>query len=73
MAQTIRTKFNVTSITTYGNGGGRVVTMAPVMDGSEENKSFSQYTPNGRIELTVTNDDAVFELGEYYIDFIKVD
>jgi len=73
MSHKIRTKFNVASITTYGNGGGRQITMQPVITGSEENKSFSTYTPAGEIKLTVTNDEAVFEMGEYYIDFIKAD
>ncbi len=39
---------------------------------SEENKSFSKWTPQGKIELTITNPSAIaaFELGKaYYIDF----
>lgn len=73
MSQTIRAKFNVSSITEYGNGGGKKVTLQPVIGGSDENKEWSQYTPSGSIELHITNPDAVFEFGEYYIDFTKAE
>lgn len=48
------------------------VTLYPVINGSEENKSFFQYTPSGKIELGIVNAEAAkqFEVGkEYYIDF----
>lgn len=69
----IRTKFNVTSITEFGNGGGRNITLQPVVSGSEENKSFWDFTPSGKIEMHITNPDAEISLGEYYVDFIKAE
>jgi len=73
MSQTVRAKFNVASITNYGNGGGTRVVLMPVISGSEENKSFWNYTPSGQIEMHINNPDAKFELGEYYVDFTKAD
>ena len=67
-------KFNVMSFTKFGNGGGGVIKMAPVIGGSEENEEFWKYTPAGNIEMTLDNDEAlkVFEnLGEFYVTFKK--
>jgi len=69
----IRAKFNVAEITTYGNDGGVKVTLFPVINNSEENKSFWRYTPVGKIELHVSNTNAKFEFGDYYVDFIKAE
>ena len=66
-------KFNVAEITNYGNGGGTKVVLMPVTTGSEENKSFWNYTPSGRIEMHITNPDVKFELGEYFVDFTKAE
>lgn len=71
--KTVRAKFNVSEITQYGNGGGRKVVLMPVIGNSEENKEFWQHTPSGQIELHITNPDAEFKLGEYYIDFTPVE
>lgn len=71
--KTIRAKFNVAEITKYGNAGGTKIVLLPVMSNSEENKAFWEYTPNGKIEMHVSNPDAQFEFGEYYIDFTKAD
>lgn len=73
MAKTIRAKFNVAEIAKYGNAGGTKVTLFPVMGQSEENKAFWQATPSGKIEMHISNPDAEFEFGEYYIDFTKAD
>ncbi len=73
MAKTIRAKFNVAEIAKYGNGGGTKVTLMPVMGNSEENKAFWQYTPSGKIEMHISNPEAEFEFGEYYIDFTKAE
>lgn len=68
----VRSKFNVAEITRYGNGGGTKVVLLPVIGGdNEENKSFWQNTPSGRIELHISNPNAKFDLGEYYVDFTK--
>jgi hypothetical protein len=48
------------------------VILYPVNGGSEENKNFFQYTPSGKIELGIMNQEAAkqFEVGkEYYVDF----
>lgn len=72
MANTIRAKFQVRSIASFPNGD-REVKMHAVHSDSEENKSFSKFTPSGEINLYVSNSDAVFEHGEYYIDITKVE
>ena len=47
------------------------VTLTAVIDGSEENKSFSKYTPSGNLNMTVSYDtpaSSFFEEGvEYYL------
>lgn len=47
----------------------------PVVDGSEENKSFSKYTPTGQLILTVSYENEAHkfftENEEYYLDLIK--
>lgn len=68
---TTRVKFNVSEITNFGNGGGTRVVLLPVINNSEENKSFWEHTPSGRIEIHTSNPKVEFELGEYYIDFTK--
>ncbi|HZP68370.1 MAG TPA: hypothetical protein VFB29_00375 [Pseudolabrys sp.] len=74
----VRAKFFVTSIQHFHGTGTdpcAEVKLAPVFGSygnGEENKSFSKYTPQGTIALTITNPDAIdkFSLGEaYYVDF----
>ncbi len=51
------------------------VTMQPVYADGGENDSWSRHTPSGKIEMCITNPDAVeqFELGgEYLITFGRV-
>lgn len=52
------TKFKVGSVTDFGNSN-REVKMTPVASGSEENKSFSMYTPSGDCRLHITNPNTV--------------
>jgi hypothetical protein len=62
----VRAKFKC-----HSNANG-IVSLWPVMDGSEENKAFWDATPGGQITLTITNPAAKeqFEVGqEYYVDF----
>jgi len=69
--RTILAKFKVGSTTNYGNNNLEVK-MTPVVGGSDENKSFSMYTPSGDVRLHITNPDALdfFEAGkEYYLEF----
>ncbi len=50
----------------------RTVTLIPVVDGSEENKKFFRWTPNGQIKIGILNPEAwkQLELGKsYFVDF----
>lgn len=47
-----------------------------VGDGSKENESFSKYTPNGLLQMTVTNPNLIgqIKIGDvFYLDFTKVE
>ena len=73
--KTLLAKFKVGSTTNFGNNN-LSAKLSPVIGGSEENKSFSIYTPSGSIELHITNPAAVnfFEpAGEYYVEFRKAE
>jgi hypothetical protein len=51
---------------------GVEVELSAVYDGSDENKHYFKWTPNGKITLGILNPDAaaIFEPGkEYYVDF----
>jgi hypothetical protein len=51
---------------------GETIKLNAVVDGSEENKSFSKYTPSASLSMQVDNPDAVgvFTPGRnYYVDF----
>jgi len=70
----IRCKFVCISIQKYVNV--ETVKMVPVQTGSEENKSFSQFTPAGSFEINVSNTSlfGTFIPGkEYYIDVQESD
>lgn len=72
---TILAKFKVGSTTDFGNSN-QEIKMTPVIGGSEENKSFSKYTPSGDIRLHITNPEVLdfFKAGqEYYVEFRKAD
>lgn len=48
------------------------VVLVPVSGDSPENKTWSMHTPSGRLEMSITNPEALnqFELGlEYFVDF----
>lgn len=71
--ETILAKFKVGSVTDFANNNNEVK-MTPVVGGSDENKSFSQYTPSGDIRLMINNPDTIgfFVAGqEYYVTFSK--
>lgn len=47
------------------------VALVPVFGTSEENKTWSKYTPSGKLDLTISNTDAMGKLvpgKEYYVD-----
>lgn len=67
---TVRAKVQITKKTDTG------FTAVPVVDGSEENKTFFEATPGGSIELTVVNKSALdqFEVGKFkYVDFVDAE
>ena len=79
-APTVRAKFFVTAINhaaTPGPDPYATIILMPVFgsyaDGDNEtNKSWSKYTPSGKIEMSVTNPAAIeqFEQGKaYFVDF----
>jgi len=57
-----------------GYEGPGKVSLTPVVEGSEENKTFSKYTPAGLLELWIDNPSAegfFEEGGEYLLDINK--
>jgi len=71
MAKSILAKFKVGSVTDHGNNNHNV-SMSAVVSDSPENKTFSLYTPNAKVEMHITNPDAIgfFKPGkEYYAEF----
>lgn len=69
----IRAKFQCTSVEKFDVQED--VTLHPVVGGSNENKSFSKWTPSGSLLMTITNPTALgfFEVGkEYYLDITRV-
>ncbi len=77
----VRAKFVVESYETRKTNTGdpeseelRTVTLIPVTSGSEENKQFFRWSPNGKITMGVLNPAAwkQLELGKsYYVDFTE--
>jgi hypothetical protein len=71
MKQT-RAKFMCVKVSHTVNGMS--VEMTPVVGGSEENISFFEYTPYGKLEMGIVNPNVVFEVGkQYYLDFTKAE
>ena len=52
--------------------GEEMVEATPVISGSEENKSFSKWTPSGKLELNITDETPAYgqlKAGdEFYMD-----
>ena len=66
----VRAKFRVHSVTPTSSES-QSVALHPVYSGSEENKSFSKYTPSGELRMDISNPALIgfFEPGkEYYLD-----
>ena len=75
MSQKVRAKFNCHYIQKHEDGAVTVNMMA-VTEGSEENESFSEYTPSGNLDIHISKGEAkeLFEEGQdYYLDFTKAD
>jgi len=71
----MRAKFYVETITRNARFAGAEIILLPVGKDTQENRYFWQNTPGGKIDLTITNPQAVdsLELGkEYYVDFSPV-
>lgn len=71
MSLKICAKFRCTSVKKI-EGGQEVVEMSPVTSGSDDNKTWSKYTPCGSLSMTITAEGAVghFEPGrQYFLDF----
>lgn len=76
-APKVRAKFRCTRIEHIHTGNPDAVVanvvLAPVWEQEGVNKKWSQATPNGKIEMTITVPDTVaqFDLGcEYLVDFM---
>jgi hypothetical protein len=70
----VRAKMYVDVITRHDENNVAVSLRAVTATDSEENKTFSLYTPSAQITMWITNPDAFnyFEMGkEYYLDFAK--
>lgn len=65
---TLLAKFKVGSVVNYGNDNIEA-NLSAVTNTSEENKTFSIYTPNANVKIHITNPDALdfFEAGQEYI------
>lgn len=55
----IKAKFVVESVTQLV--GQQIIEAKPVVNGSEENKSFSKWTPGGILKLWITNETPAYE------------
>jgi len=66
--KTLLAKFKVGSVVNYGNQNVEA-NLSAVTNTSEENKTFSIYTPNASVKIHITNPEALdfFEAGEEYI------
>jgi hypothetical protein len=67
----VRAKFRCASIE-HGSVTLYAVTLYAVTSGSEEDKSWSKYTPSGQLTMQIDNPPALaqFAVGdEYYLDF----
>ncbi|RYX83950.1 hypothetical protein EON83_12495 [bacterium] len=76
MSKTFKAKFYVQNVQSFTDPQGKKlcekVTLAPIQssDPNSPNYSFSQYTPSGGIEMTITNPDLWGNVvGTYLIDF----
>ena len=71
----VRAKFVCNQITDSPEYKQKLVSLTPVVSGSEENKSFAKYTPAGSVSLNISDETQAanfFEQGkEYYLDFTE--
>ena len=65
----MKTVFNVSEITKYGNDGGSKVTLMPVVN-NEVNQETWDGIPLGKLEII--NPKVDFEFGEYQVEIKKL-
>lgn len=70
-------KFQCVLVEDQPSCSNKQVTLTAVVSGSEENKSFSKYTPSGIVQMAVSYDTPAsdfFVQGEsYYLTFDKAE
>lgn len=71
MISQVKAKFRVNDIKNYAGSDGSPqvsVSLNPVYGDSEENKTWSKYTPSGSLNMSITNPNVVgfFELNKEY-------
>lgn len=73
----VRAKFECVGIEDQPENESKSVSFSPVINGSDENKSFSRYTPSGSLNLQIsyeTEASNAFEVGkEYYLDITEAE
>lgn len=71
MSEKVRAKFKCNSVTDFGQQ--KEVSLSVVISGSEENKTFSKYTPVGELKMRVDKETSAFDYfqpqKEYYLSF----
>lgn len=73
MVDKVRCKFLVAGASLSADGLTESLCLTAVTSGSPENESFSKYTPNGTLNLDVTNPELIGKFapgGEFYLDLI---
>jgi hypothetical protein len=71
----IRAKFECVKVEDFPNHEQKLVQCTPVIEGSEENRSFAKYTPGGLLELYISYETSASEFfakgDELYLDIMK--
>lgn len=70
----VKAKFKCSGVSVdEQNEGNKFVTLEAVTDGSEENKSFAKYTPNGSVQINISRETPAYDYFEggkqYYLTF----
>ncbi len=80
MSERVRAKFRVMSITPAQSNDpnyvATTVSMIPVWEQDGVNKEWSKATPSGKLDMLITNPDAIerFENGkQYFVDITPAD
>lgn len=69
----VRCKMKCSEVHNFEGGSRKVIFNAVCADEVPENQRYHKYTPSGRIELTITNPDVSYNVGQcYYFDSVPV-